>query len=241
MPTDGLLVELTKFFKAARHLWGRCPRCSELFRLSEAAISFGEKAPADWLTKVERQRVALDQKRDVLDEHQAELEGHEAEVRGREKYVAQRERHIDRDAKRLAQEYMNDSTKMRTVLRQARQDAVLRSRATLLGKLFERLGPFLQRFNHDPRDVRAIMDPIDYVVFDGLTDKRVVDRITFVEVKAGTSTTSPTQRSIMKAVSDGRVDSEVWQFGERGIPIHQQLMRTTGARRVPPLDSDDPE
>jgi predicted Holliday junction resolvase-like endonuclease len=91
--------------------------------------------------------------------------------------------------------------------------------------MFERLGPFFQRFDHDPRDVRPLFNPVDYVCFDGLTANRQVERITFVEVKCGTSRPSPTQRSIVEAIRDGRVSTEVWQFGERGIPIEQQLIK----------------
>jgi hypothetical protein len=39
-----MMSELTRFFKTARHLWGRCPCCGGLFRLSEAAISFQRTA-----------------------------------------------------------------------------------------------------------------------------------------------------------------------------------------------------
>ena len=42
-----------------------------------------------------------------------------------------------------------------------------------LGHLFERLAPFFQRFDHDPRDVRALMNPIDYIVFESIIFKRI--------------------------------------------------------------------
>ncbi len=69
------------------------------------------------------------------------------------------------------------------------------------------------------------MHPIDYVCFDGLTTNRRVERITFVEVKVGTSRANPVQHSIMEAIQQGRVGSEIWQFGARGIPIEQQLLK----------------
>jgi quinol-cytochrome oxidoreductase complex cytochrome b subunit len=39
MISKDFLKGMTDFFKAARHLWGRCPSCGELFRLSDVAIS----------------------------------------------------------------------------------------------------------------------------------------------------------------------------------------------------------
>jgi predicted Holliday junction resolvase-like endonuclease len=81
-----------------------------------------------------------------------------------------------------------------------------------LGKLFERLWPFRQELDHDPRDMRVILDPIDYVVFHGLTTRRRVDRITFIEVKAGASRPPPCQNSIRDAVVEKRVDFKLCQI-----------------------------
>jgi len=125
------------------------------------------------------------------------------------------------------------------LLADARRQAIVRSRSTLLGHLFERLAPFFRRFDHDPRDVRPLMNPIDYVVFEGLTINRRVSRIVFVEVKCGTSRVSPAQKSIVDAIREGRVAAEVWQVGKRGIPIEQQLLGRGPARPIlPPAGSE---
>ncbi len=67
-----------------------------------------------------------------------------------------------------------------------RQDAVKRSRASLMGNLFESVRPFLPEFSHHPGDLRSIWDPVDYISFNGLALNRDVESITFVEVKSGT-------------------------------------------------------
>jgi predicted Holliday junction resolvase-like endonuclease len=234
MRNDSVLEDLTKFFKAARHLWGRCPRCDQLFRLSEAAISFGDQPPRDWLQRLKRRQGLLESKEGELQTWHAELDGRESELRTFESDLGRRERDLEGTARALAREMLKDDKTIRGLLKDARQQAVQRSRSTLLGKLFERLAPFLQRFGHDPRDVRPILDPIDYVVFDGLTLNRRVERVTFVEVKAGTSRESPTQRSIADAVNQGRLAMEVWQFGKRGVPLEQQLLRPGGVMRLLP-------
>lgn len=232
MAVEPFLKQLSEFYKAARHLWGRCPACRHLFRLSDAAISYGNEPPRDWLRRVQQQEGKLAGKRTELDDWQADVERREYELSMRERELESREKNLDRVAKEKAKELLKSGAGIKDLLRQARQEGANRSRSTLLGKLFERLGPFLQRFNHDPRDIRAIMDPIDYVCFDGLTASRRVERVTFVEVKVGTSTPSTTQRSIIQAVRDGRVATEIWQFGKRGIPIPQQLLLTAGSESV---------
>lgn len=229
--------ELSEFFRSARHLWGRCPCCGELFRLSEVVISFGSAPPRDWLQKLRQERDEVARKKDELNTWQAEIEEQDYDLRGREDELNGRSKHLEREAEERANQILKSDYKIKQLVKEQRRDAVQRSRSTLLGKLFERLSPFLQG-KHDPRDIRAIMDPIDYVCFDGLTEKRRVESITFAEVKAGTSEPSATQRSIMKAVREGRVTTEVWQFGERGLRIPQQLMLTGASRKALPKTSN---
>lgn len=237
MPASPFLKQLSEFYKAARHLWGRCPRCGDLFRLSDAAISYGAEPPRDWLRRLERLKADADTKMMDVRQWQAELQQRDIEFTRRERDVALRERGVEAEAQARARDMLKDKDAIRGLLKQARQEGAQRSRSTLLGSLFERLAPFLQRFGHDPRDVRPLFNPVDYLCFDGLTTNRRVERITFVEVKSGTSTVSPTQRSIAEAISDGRVSTEVWQFGKRGIPLEQQLLRMAPPRKaLPPGD-----
>ncbi len=159
-----------------------------------------------------------------LEGWQGELDVREGGLQQREREVTDRERNLERTAREMAKGMIKDDKTVKALLKDAKEQAIQRSRSTLLGHLFERLAPFFQRFDHDPRDVRALMNPIDYVVFDGLTINRRVDRVVFVEVKCGTSRESSAQKSIFEAVRGGRVSVETWQVGQRGIPLEAQLL-----------------
>lgn len=126
---------------------------------------------------------------------------------------------------------------VKAVIRDSTQAAVMRSRSVLLGSMLERIAPCFARFAHDPRDMRAICNPVDYVVFDGLTAGRTVQQVTFVEVKCGTSRTSPVQRSIREAVKRHRVEWEQWNIGDPRIPITKQL--APARQRGLPSATDD--
>lgn len=225
MKNNNILAELSRFFKEARHLWGRCPQCGDLFRLSEAAISFGSNPPRDWLLRLQRQQVALDDRAGTLEDWEIDLRSKEVDVRTREHDLELRERRLESTARALAKDVLKSDATVRALVKEAKQQALQRSRSTLLGKLFERLGPFFQKFGHDPRDMRAIMDPIDYVVFNGLTMNRCVDHITFVEVKAGLGRQSTCQRSIAETVRRGNFEVETWQIGDQDLPLSHQLLR----------------
>jgi predicted Holliday junction resolvase-like endonuclease len=232
MANDHLFTELTRFLKAARHLWGRCPHCREVFRLSEATIRFGNTPPRDWLQRLQRRQAMLDDRAGTLGDWEADLQAKEDDVLTRESDLELRERRLESTARALAKDMLKSDRTVRALVNEAKQQALQRSRSTILGKLFERLGPFFQKFGHDPRDMRAIMDPIDYVVFNGLTMNRCVDYITFVEVKSGLGRHSTCQRSIAETIRRGRFEVETWQIGDRDLPLAHQLTRTPPAKEA---------
>jgi predicted Holliday junction resolvase-like endonuclease len=91
--------------------------------------------------------------------------------------------------------------------RMIRQDAIQRSQAVTLGKITEHFVPYLPDFPYNPKDARFLGSPIDFVVFDGLSEGQVKN-IVFVEVKTGASALSTRERRIRDAVQSGRVH---WQ------------------------------
>jgi len=223
MNANGLAKDLVSFFKAARHLWGRCPSCGSVFRLSDAAISSSPEPPRDWLRRLERRQLKLDERedelgalRDEIDDRKRELDELERELRGKERY-------LESNAHKRVREILNSDTEVQAMIRDANKAAVQRSRATLLGKLLERVAPCFRRFAYDPRDMRCICDPVDYVLFDGLTVDRQVRQIVFIEVKCGRSRLSGVQRSVREVVENRRVSNEVWEIGDPDIPITRQL------------------
>ena len=85
-----------------------------------------------------------------------------------------------------------------------RQDAIQKSQAVTLGKITEHFVPYLPEFAYNPKDARFLGSPIDFLVFDGLSDGEV-KCIIFIEVKTGTSTLNTRERRIRDAVQSGRV------------------------------------
>jgi predicted Holliday junction resolvase-like endonuclease len=86
-----------------------------------------------------------------------------------------------------------------------RRDAVRRSEAVTTGKIVAQLVPVLPGFPFNPRDARFLGSPIDFVVFDGLSEGDV-RRVVFVEVKTGSATLSARERRVRDAVEGGRVE-----------------------------------
>ena len=93
-----------------------------------------------------------------------------------------------------------------------RKDSNNRSRSTLKGKIAEQMAPVLPEFLFNPADARFIGSPVDYIIFDGLTDvaddKKTDLRIIFMDVKKGSGALTRTQRLIKRAVEEKAVG---WQ------------------------------
>jgi len=96
--------------------------------------------------------------------------------------------------------------------RTVRRDAVRRSEAVTTGKVVEQLVPILPDFPFNPRDARFLGSPVDFVVFDGLSEGDV-RRVVFVEVKTGAAQLSTRERRVRDAVEAGRVAFLEHRFG----------------------------
>jgi len=86
-----------------------------------------------------------------------------------------------------------------------RQDAIKRSKAVILGQVTEHLIPYFPDFRYNPKDVRFIGTPIDFIVFDGMSDGNI-KRIVFVEIKTSkTGSLSKREQQVKKVIQEKKV------------------------------------
>jgi predicted Holliday junction resolvase-like endonuclease len=89
--------------------------------------------------------------------------------------------------------------------------AITQSRAVLGGKFTEQMAPFLPDFRYDPTEARFIGNPIDFIIFPGLSSGEPKE-IVIMEVKSGKSAQlSQPERKIRQLVEDGMVRWELLQ------------------------------
>ena len=68
---------------------------------------------------------------------------------------------------------------------------------------------------YSPKDFRHFGDPIDYIVFDGLSELQKGDiselrNVVFLDIKTGNSRLNTVQRRVRDAINDGRVSFKVY-------------------------------
>lgn len=77
--------------------------------------------------------------------------------------------------------------------------------STNMGLILERMAPLLNSFRFNHNDCRSIFNPIDYVIFDGLTETGTVKKIYFVDIKTGYASLSSRQKEIKSLILSNKV------------------------------------
>lgn len=96
-----------------------------------------------------------------------------------------------------------------------RKDAIARSTSVVKGKVAEQFVPFTAYFGFNPRDCRFLGAPVDFVVFEGLTEGDL-ERVIFVEVKTGASRLSKRERQIRDALKNKEYVYLIYRMAEDG-------------------------
>lgn len=108
----------------------------------------------------------------------------EVEIRAKRIFGEWRERELAREADEKAK-LLFQAWKIKEE-EKIREDAVKRSADVIIGKVGEQLAPIILFSNYgiNPKDVRFIGTPIDFIVFKGLNEGEPKE-IVFIEVKGG--------------------------------------------------------
>jgi predicted Holliday junction resolvase-like endonuclease len=90
-----------------------------------------------------------------------------------------------------------------------RKDAIGKSEAVIRGKVTEHLIPFFPEFSYNPKDARFLGTPVDFIVFDGLSEGDT-KQVVFVEIKTGRDPgLSPRERTVRECVERKQISFQV--------------------------------
>jgi predicted Holliday junction resolvase-like endonuclease len=103
-------------------------------------------------------------------------------------------------------------------IKKAREEALTKSRSVMRGQATEHLAPYIIK-GTNPKDYRFMGNPVDYVIFEGLSD--VLDgqadnikSITFLDIKTGKSNLNKSQRRIRDAIASNSVKFQLINIDE---------------------------
>ena len=85
-----------------------------------------------------------------------------------------------------------------------REDAIKQSRSVLAGQFCEQISPYLPDFPYKPTEARFIGKPVDFVVFEGMDEKKI-SNVIFIEVKSSKSNLNNSEKSLKEAIQNKKV------------------------------------
>lgn len=105
-------------------------------------------------------------------------------------------------------------TSLKEATKAARADSVKRQRAILKGQATEHLAPYINS-SYNPKDYKFLGDPIDYIIYEGLSEIKTKDdqilKIVFMDIKTGRSQLNKAQKAIRKCIEEGRIEFQVYR------------------------------
>ena len=102
------------------------------------------------------------------------------------------------------------------------KEQILRERARKKGRIAAEkavnnaISPALRALKLDPFDVKAILNPVDFVVFDGMNKTDSVSSIVFLSKLVRNKELNLIRRQVKKAVVGGKYEWQVARIGEDG-------------------------
>lgn len=102
-----------------------------------------------------------------------------------------------------------DST-VKDAVSRARKDSTTRQRAILKGQAMEQLAPYVHP-DYQIKDYKFLGDPIDYIIYKGMSEKSEDIEIILLDIKTGTAKLTSIQKKIKKAVEENRVSFKVFR------------------------------
>ncbi len=115
--------------------------------------------------------------------------------------------------------WLQDIRNHKKELEEARADAIKRSKRVIRAKVSEDLIPLFPGFPYELADLKLFSQPIDYIVFEGMSEFRDGNKakeltIILADLKTGNAVKTPVQKEIMKAIDAGRIRFEEWRVDE---------------------------
>ena len=102
---------------------------------------------------------------------------------------------------------------IKEAVKEARADSTKRQRSILKGQATEHLAPYINS-EYNPKDYKFIGDPIDYIIYEGLSEIKskedTINKIIFMDIKTGKSQLNRAQRAIKKCIQEGNIEFQIY-------------------------------
>lgn len=124
----------------------------------------------------------------------------------------------------LKKEYILFIENKEKEIKRAREESIRMSKSTIRGLINEEFIPLFPDFPYELSDCKFSGQPIDYIVFDGMSKLRDGDKLSKIniiiaDVKVNNSKETMIQLAIKNAIENDRIRFETWNIKNNKIII----------------------
>ena len=84
-------------------------------------------------------------------------------------------------------------------------------------KVFNKsISPAFKALKYDPFDVKAILNPIDFIVFKGMNSKETISNIVMLSKKCGNATLNTIRKQVDTAITKKKYEWQVARIDDKG-------------------------
>lgn len=113
------------------------------------------------------------------------------------------------EALKIYQQQLNDIRATKERLKKLREIGTTKSevgaQSVNIGFILERLAPTMGSFRFNHNDCRSLFDPIDYIIFEGLSKNGAVSKVFFIDIKTGNARLNKRQKEIRTVIENKKV------------------------------------
>ncbi|MEK6816175.1 MAG: Holliday junction resolvase-like protein [Nanoarchaeota archaeon] len=187
------------FYKEQRFIFGICPCCGKIFQLIDCAMFFGAKRMRiDELDAVFEKGAEVHEAREDLESKEGDLYGLQDDIEALESEYEEKVQPI------IERKYKVEG----------RKQALTRIR---------RIDKVFTKKKIDPRDLRLIFDPVEYVAFKGLTDGEEVSSVVFFAKAPLNRIQEKVVKSIARTIRNGDYEFTLIKINDSGAAEYSTL------------------
>lgn len=182
---------IVDFYKQLVYIFGICPCCNEILHIPEANLSLPTK------------KVILSESKRII-----ELQNQNENKRERIESIDEAVDYNNYEISELKLELKSkDNQEIIKVKKDGRRQAIDSTKKVV---------PIFGKKKFDPRDARLIFSPVEFLIFEGLTEYKEVDKLILLSRKPETSEQEKIGRSIADTIAKGNLDFKVIRFSNNG-------------------------
>jgi predicted Holliday junction resolvase-like endonuclease len=137
----------------------------------------------------------------------------DARVSYRQKYADDWLDRVERSEERIEQRIESFEERRKKL----RDLSIARARQRILPQLLRKVAPAVSSLKLSPMDVKTLMDPVGYVVFDGLNSARGCRRVLFLDTGEAGKERLRVRESMESAIKRGDLGWTTVQIGQDGV------------------------